>query len=48
MSSELERPPRQADERTALIGWLDLQRQILRWKCEGLSDEDARRPVIPT
>ncbi|MET8331721.1 DinB family protein [Streptomyces sp. NPDC005181] len=48
MSSELERPPRQADERTALIGWLDLQRKILRWKCEGLSDEDARRPVIPT
>ncbi|WP_307136152.1 DinB family protein [Streptomyces aurantiacus] len=48
MSSELERPPRQADERTALIGWLDLQRQILCWKCEGLSDEDARRAVIPT
>ena len=48
MSSELERPPRQADERTALVGWLDLQRQILRWKCERLSDEDARRPVIPT
>jgi hypothetical protein len=30
MTSDLERPPRQADERTALIGWLDLQRQILR------------------
>ncbi|MDX3265844.1 DinB family protein [Streptomyces sp. MI02-2A] len=40
--------PLQADEGTALIGWLDLQRQILRWKCEGLSDEDAYRPVIPT
>ncbi|MFE6038948.1 DinB family protein [Streptomyces sp. NPDC056452] len=48
MTSELERPPLQADERTALIGWLDLQRQILRWKCEGLNDEDAHRPVIPT
>ncbi|MFB7574466.1 DUF664 domain-containing protein [Streptomyces sp. NPDC056165] len=48
MTSELERPPLQADERTALIGWLDLQRQILRWKCEGLSDEDAHRSVIPT
>ncbi|GAP50802.1 uncharacterized protein SAZU_5661 [Streptomyces azureus] len=38
----------QADERTALIGWLDLQRQILRWKCDGLSEADAHRSVIPT
>lgn len=38
----------QADERTALIGWLDLQRQILRLKCEGLSEADAHRSVIPT
>ncbi|WP_432143688.1 DinB family protein [Streptomyces sp. bgisy084] len=36
------------DERTALIGWLDLQRQILRWKCEGLSEADAHCSVIPT
>ncbi|MER6958873.1 DinB family protein [Streptomyces sp. NPDC000618] len=48
MSSALERLPCQADERAALIGWLDLQRQMPRWKCEGLSDEDARRPVVPT
>ncbi|WP_405457893.1 DinB family protein [Streptomyces sp. NBC_00101] len=48
MENELKRPPFQADERTSLVGWLDLQRQILRWKCEGLSDEDARRPVVPT
>ncbi|MFD4657834.1 DinB family protein [Kitasatospora sp. NPDC058444] len=48
MASELQRPPLQADERTALIGWLDLQRQILRWKCEGLTDEDAHRAVVPT
>ncbi|MGW0854411.1 DinB family protein [Streptomyces sp. NPDC002690] len=48
MTSELKRPPLQADERTALIGWLDLQRQILRWKCEGLSDEDAHRSVVPS
>ncbi|WEH40309.1 DinB family protein [Streptomyces sp. NBC_01218] len=48
MDNELKRPPFQADERTSLVGWLDLQRQILRWKCEGLSDEDARRPVVPT
>ncbi|MFJ9174413.1 DinB family protein [Streptomyces sp. NPDC102360] len=48
MAPSLERPPFQADERTALIGWLDLQRQILRWKCAGLSEEDARRAVVPT
>ncbi|MEU3047012.1 MULTISPECIES: DinB family protein [unclassified Streptomyces] len=48
MAPSLERPPLQADERTALIGWLDLQRQILRLKCEGLSEADAHRSVIPT
>ncbi|MFF3493363.1 DinB family protein [Streptomyces sp. NPDC002795] len=48
MAPSLERPPFQADERTALIGWLDLQRRILRWKCEGLSEDDARRSVVPT
>ncbi|MFE6503271.1 DinB family protein [Kitasatospora sp. NPDC057738] len=48
MASELERPPLQADERTAIIGWLDLQRKILRWKCEGLDDRDAHRAVVPT
>ncbi|MGW2838494.1 DinB family protein [Streptomyces sp. NPDC001493] len=48
MTPELKRPPLQADERTALIGWLDLQRQILRWKCEGICEEDAHRSVVPT
>ncbi|MFI6874107.1 DinB family protein [Streptomyces sp. NPDC050400] len=48
MSPSLERPPLQADERTALVGWLDLQRQILRWKCEGLAEADAHRAVVPT
>lgn len=48
MAPSLERPPFQADERTALTGWLDLQQQILRWKCDGLSEADAHRSVIPT
>ncbi|WP_236239590.1 DinB family protein [Streptomyces sp. CC228A] len=48
MAPSLERPPFQADERTALIGWLNLQRQILRWKCAGLTEADAHRSVIPT
>jgi uncharacterized damage-inducible protein DinB len=40
-------PPFVADERTQLVGWLDLQRAIVRVKCEGLSDTDARRSVLP-
>ncbi|MCF2525668.1 DinB family protein [Yinghuangia soli] len=48
MASDVERPALRADERTALVGWLDAQRQILRWKCEGLSDDDAHRALIPT
>ncbi|HZZ98124.1 MAG TPA: DinB family protein [Jatrophihabitantaceae bacterium] len=42
------RPPLIADERTQLIGWLDLQRALLPWKCEGLSEDDAHRAVLPT
>jgi hypothetical protein len=41
------RPPFVADERTQLVGWLDMQRAIVQWKCDGLSEEDAHRPVLP-
>ncbi|MCX4528460.1 MULTISPECIES: DinB family protein [unclassified Streptomyces] len=41
------RPDFTADERTQLVGWLDLQRSIVRWKCEGISEEDAHRVVLP-
>ena len=41
------RPPFAADERTQLVGWLDLQRAVVQLKCEGLSDADAYRPVLP-
>lgn len=41
------RPAFDADERTQLIGWLDMQRAIIPWKCEGLSDADAHRQVLP-
>ena len=41
------RPPLVADERTQLVGWLDLQREIVRWKCDGLSDQDAHRLAPP-
>jgi hypothetical protein len=43
-----ERPAFDADGRTALLGWYDLQRGIVRLKCEGLSDDEAHRSVIPT
>jgi uncharacterized damage-inducible protein DinB len=43
-----KRPPPSADERTLLIGWLDLQRAVIHWKCEGLDDEDAHRAVLPS
>ncbi|RJK94967.1 DinB family protein [Vallicoccus soli] len=45
---ERRRPPAVADERTQLTGWLDLQRGIAALKCEGLSDEDAHRSLVPT
>jgi hypothetical protein len=43
-----KRPPLTADERTQLTGWLDLQRSFVRMKCEGLSDADAHRKLLPT
>lgn len=42
------RPAFVADERTQLVGWLDLQRAIVHLKCEGLSEADAHRSVLPT
>ena len=39
-------PPRIADERTALQGWLDYHRATLLWKCSGLDAEQlVARPV---
>ena len=43
-----QRPPKVADERTQLLGWLDLQRAIVPWKCEGLSGADAHRALLPS
>jgi hypothetical protein len=47
MTPVRRRPPFVADERTQLVGWLDLQRAIVHLKCEGLSDADAHRSVLP-
>jgi uncharacterized damage-inducible protein DinB len=43
-----KRPAYDADERTQLIGWLEMQRAIIHWKAEGLSEADAHRSVLPT
>ncbi|TWD73469.1 uncharacterized protein DUF664 [Kribbella amoyensis] len=42
------RPAGDADERAMLTGWLDYQRATVRLKCDGLSDEDARKAVLPS
>lgn len=42
------RPPFVADERTQLVGWLGTQRAIVAWKCEGLTEADAHRSVLPS
>jgi hypothetical protein len=37
-----------SDERTQLVGWLDLQRGLVHYKCEGLFEQDAHRSLLPT
>ncbi|MGY1826167.1 MULTISPECIES: DinB family protein [unclassified Blastococcus] len=42
------RPPGAGDERELLVGWLDLQRAVVHLKCDGLTDDDAHRALLPT
>ena len=37
-----------ADAKTALTRYLDAARSNLLWKLDGLSDYDARRPLVPS
>ncbi|TDW17863.1 DinB family protein [Kribbella kalugense] len=46
--TEVHRPPLTAGEREQLTGWLDLQRSFVRMKCQGLTEEDAHRKVLPS
>src|SRR3954467_12359403 len=48
MTLPRSRPPLVADERTQLVGWLDLQRALVPWKCEELAEADAHRALLPT
>ena len=42
-----ERPPRVADERAMLDGWLEWHRATLRWKCRGLGGEKLADRAVP-
>ena len=44
--TERPEPPPQPDERTALESFLDYFRATLRWKAEGLSDQQARTASV--
>ena len=35
-------------EKDVLWGILDLNRDVMVWKLDGLSDDDARRPMVPS
>jgi Protein of unknown function (DUF664) len=41
-------PPHVADERDQLTGFLDFHRATVVWKSSGLTDEQARRSVVPS
>ncbi|MCF4122488.1 DinB family protein [Antribacter sp. KLBMP9083] len=41
-------PPIAADELSTLTGFLDYQRDTLRWKCSGLSREELARSLAPS
>ena len=35
-----------SDEKTTLVETLEMQRSILLWKLDGVSEEDAKRPMV--
>ena len=41
-------PPKSAGEKEMLAAWLDYERDTLLWKIDGVSDEDLRRPMVPS
>ncbi len=41
-------PPLAADEATTLMGFLNYQRDTLRWKCSGLTEAQLATPLEPT
>ena len=41
-------PPYAAPEKEMLAAYLDLHRATLKWKVDGLSEDDAKRPMTPS
>ena len=41
------RPPVDGDERAQLVGWLDLQRALVPFTCDGLADADEQADDAP-
>jgi hypothetical protein len=48
VTSANTRPPFVGGERDQLMGWYDLQRSLVAWKCHGLDEADAHRALLPT
>ena len=44
----MRRVPHDADEKTTLFEALDRHRDVVVWKLEGLDEEEARRPRVPS
>ena len=40
--------PCRADEKTTLLAALQSHRDVMLWKLDGLSDEQIRRPLVPS
>ncbi len=43
---EIRATPKTGSEKETLLGFLDNNRAVIVWKLEGLSEEDARRPMV--
>lgn len=43
---QVRQTPKQGSEKETLLAFLDNNRAVMVWKLEGLSEEDARRPMV--
>jgi hypothetical protein len=43
---EVPTTPKTGDEKETLLGFLGENRAVMEWKLEGVSEEDARRPMV--
>jgi len=47
MSDPLPDPSANGDERTTLTGFLEDQRRVLAWKCQGLDEAELKKASVP-